>query len=532
MSVLDRPERSSPSPPPLSSAGRGESGAPKRENSLGAGRRERGLAAVCSVLLAGCTVGPDYRTPAAPDGARYSAAPLESPTVAAPTPGGAAQRLTLGGAPPRRWWTEFGAPQLDALVDAALRANPTVQAAQAALRQAQELALAQRGLSYPTLQASFAASRQKNAVAVVAPTLTSGAALFNLYTAQLSVGYVADIWGANRRQVESLEAQAEAERWTLVATYLTLTSNLVAAAIQEAALREQIAATEDVVRIEREILALVRGQFAIGALGRLDVAAQEAALAQVDATLPALQRQLAQQRDLLAVLSGHWPGDLTQASFRLDDLRLPEDLPVSLPARLVAQRPDVRIAEANLHAAAAQVGVATANLLPQITLDATDGSNATQLRNLMSAGTGWWNLAAGVVQPLFDGGTLRHRRRAAQAGFEQAAALYQGTVLVAVQNVADALHALAADARTLEATARAYAAATETLAIARDALRLGAVGTLAVLNAEQGVREGAIALAQARAARLTDTAALYQALGGDWSDAPHDPAQDGLHDLP
>jgi NodT family efflux transporter outer membrane factor (OMF) lipoprotein len=461
-------------------------------------------------------VGPDFRRPSVPELKGFTAEPLPVETAEAPVSGGEAQRFLPTQDLPAQWWELFRSAQLSALVEEALKTNPDMEAAQAALRQAQENAYAQEGVLYPNVQASFSASRQKNAVQVLSPTLTSGEPIFNLYTPQVLVSYTLDIWGGNRRQVESLQAQAEAQRFQREATYLTLTSNVVAAAVQEASLRAQIGATREVIRIEAEQLALLRRQLDLGATAGADVAAQEAILAQTEAGLPLLQKQLAQQRDLITRLAGRFPSEEPLQRFDLDSLRLPQELPLGLPSGLVEQRPDVRSAEANLHAASAQVGVAIANTLPEITLNGNVGNASTQFRQLFTSFSGFWGLTAGVLQPLFDGGTLLHRKRAAEAALEQAAAQYRSTVLNAFQNVADVLHALQSDADAVKATLRAERAAAESLAIARRTMELGATSYLPLLNAEQTYQQAVISLAQARANRYADTVALFAALGGGW----------------
>ncbi|HWX33071.1 MAG TPA: efflux transporter outer membrane subunit [Steroidobacteraceae bacterium] len=471
------------------------------------------------VGLCAC-VGPNFHRPAPPKTDRYTAEALPQETASAPGAGGAAQRFLAGQEVPRDWWTRFGSPELNALVTEALRANPNVQAAQAALRQAMENTAAQRGAFFPTVQAGFSASRQLNAVGVLSPNLASGTALYNLYTPQVTVSYVPDLFGANRRAVESLTAQAEASRFQLDATYLTLTANVVTAAIQEAALRAQIAATARMITLEREALSVLRREFELGAVAEGDVFAQDAALAQLEATLPPLNRQLQQTRDLLAVLTGHLPADFKPPRFELDQLALPTDIPLGVPSQLVERRPDVRAAEAQLHAATAQVGVAIANFLPQVTLTGNAGSSATAMSDLFKAGTRFWFAGASLSQTLFEGGTLLHRKRAADAALDQAGAQYRAAVLTAFQNVADALHALDSDAESLNAASRAEAAANKSLAVARRQLELGSVSYLALVSAEQTYQQAVMSLTQARANRYADTAALFQALGGSIASAP------------
>ena len=336
----------------------------------------------------------------------------------------------------------------------------------------------------------------------------------------MGVSYTLDAFGANRRQVESLKAQAEFQRFQLEATYLTLTSNVVVAAVQEASLRAQITATEQVIQIETEVVQIFRRQQELGAIAMADVVAQEATLAQLQATLPALRKQLAQQRDLLARLAGRFPSEELAERFELSRLELPQELPVSLPSKLVEQRPDVRAAEAQLHSASAQVGVAVANMLPQITLSAGAGTSATQLSQWFVPGNQFWLLGASLTQTLFDGGTLLHRKRAAEAVLDQAGAQYRASVLTAFQNVADTLRALQYDADALKAQVAAEHAASESLAIARKALELGSISYLSLLNAEQIYEQTVISLVQAKANRYADTAALFQALGGGWWNRP------------
>ena len=459
-------------------------------------------------------VGPNFHRPAPPQVDRYTTEALPPETASAKGPGGAAQRFLAEDDVPRDWWTRFGSEELDALVAEALRANPSVHAAAAALRQAQENTAAQRGSYYPAVQAGFDATRQRNAVGVLAPSLASGTALYNLYTPQVTVSYVPDVFGGNRRQVESLAALAEASQYQLDATYLTLTANVVTTAIEEAGLRAEISATERVIALERDSLGVLRRELELGAVAEGDVYAQEAALAQLETTLPPLHRQLQTARDALAALTGRLPADYTPLRFELDQLVLPQDLPLGVPSQLVERRPDVRAAEAQLHAATAQVGVAIANLLPQVTITGDVGSSATAMGDLFKAGTGFWSVGASLTQTLFEGGTLIHRKRAADAALDQAGALYRSAVLTAFQNVADALHALAADADTLAAASRAEEAAQKSLDVVRHQLELGSVSYLALINAEQSYQQALISLTQARANRYADTAALFQALGG------------------
>ncbi len=480
----------------------------------------RALPLVALALLAGCTVGPDFEPPAAPEVKGYTPQPLPAETASAEVKDGAAQRFVAGLDIPGQWWTLFHSPALSALIAQALKANPDLQAAQAALRIAEENAAAQQGYFYPTVAASPSIARYKNPTAVLAPTLSNGTPYFNLYTPQLVVSYAPDVFGLNRRTVEGLVAQAEAQRYQLAATYLTLTSNVVTAAVMEASLRGQIAATQDIIGLETEQLELFRKQLALGQIAEVDVAQQEAALAQAEAALPPLQKQLAQQRDLIAALVGRYPSEEVAETFELKGMELPLELPVSLPAKLVEQRPDVRQAEENLHFASAEIGVAVANRLPNLTLSGSVGTTAAQTGRLFSNGTGFWDVIASLTQPVFDGGTLLHKERAARAAFDQAVAQYRATVITAMQNVADTLRALQYDADALKAAAHAESAAAHSLNLVRAQVRLGSVNYLALLTAQTTYQQAEVALVQAQAGRLADTAALFQALGGGWWNPP------------
>jgi NodT family efflux transporter outer membrane factor (OMF) lipoprotein len=306
----------------------------------------------------------------------------------------------------------------------------------------------------------------------------------------------------------------------MIATHVTLSTNVVAAAVQEASLQAQVDATRQMVAINGKMLEILRYQLAKGYVGRLDVAAQESQLAQVAATLPPLLKQLAQQHDLLAVLVGRFPSQAPAEKFTLASLQLPPDLPVSLPSALVAQRPDVLQAEANLHAASAQIGIATANRLPNIQLTADAGSTALAIGQVFKAGTGFWDLGAAITAPIFQGGTLLHQERAAKAAYVVAAEQYRSTVLTAFQNVADTLVALDQDAEGLKSAAAAAAAAKVTLDLSQRQWKAGYASFLTLSTAEQADLQAQINLVQAQANRYADTAALFQALGGGWWHRP------------
>jgi len=511
--------------------------------STGSGRTMSRAAVLITLaaLAAGCAVGPRFHRPRAPADAGYAPTPLPQSSDAAPAQeggpvhGGEAQQLISGRDIPFDWWRSFQSPALNALVERAFKANPTIAAAQAAVVQAQELVYAQRGFFFPTFDANYNFERQKlggNLTIDNSPgTEGDGHNLnpppnvqplfYNFHTAQLTVGFVPDVFGANYRQMESLDAQREAQRFALEATYITLASNVVAAAIQEASVRAQIEATRQIIAAEEKSLAILRDQFRLGLAMRMDVAAQETALAQAEATLPPLQKQFEQTRDLIRALVGNLPNQEVPETFEFNALQLPPELPVSLPAKIIEQRPDVRAAEAELHAANAQVGVAVAAMLPQLSITGAYGGNADEFAWMFRHGGPFWNLIGNLTQPLFEGGTLLHRKRAADDALKQAAAQYQSSVLTAYQNVADTLHASLSDADALAADVRSENAAKVTYDLTRRQMELGSVDILILLNAEMTYQQALILRVQAQATRYGDTVALFQALGGGWWNRNH-----------
>jgi NodT family efflux transporter outer membrane factor (OMF) lipoprotein len=458
-------------------------------------------------LSAACTVGPDFHKAAPPPVAAY--------TKPAALYANSVPRLAPGKDIPGDWWTLFHSPQLDSLIKEAMTHNPNLEAAQAALRVAMENVKAQSAAFYPTVNAGLDGSRNKQS-AQLSPVLAAPSLFYNLYQAQAAFSWTPDLWGGNRRAVEALQTQADAQKFQLQAAYVALAANVAGAAIQEASFREQISATEAIIQDQRDILEIERKQRALGQISGQEVAAQETVLAQSEQTLAPLKKQLALQRDLLTVLAGRYPADEIEQTFALHDLALPEELPVSLPARLVDQRADVRVAEENLHAASAQIGVAIAARLPNVTLSANAGTIASQLGQMFGPGNEFWTVGAGLTQPVFDGGLLAHRENAAKAAYDQAGAQYRGTVLSAFQNVADALAAIQGDGEALALAQKAQSAAERSLALARTQLSLGQVSRLTLLDAEVTFRQTQMSTISARSNQLSDAAALLQALGGGW----------------
>lgn len=472
------------------------------------------LIAALGIATGGCAVGPDFTRPEPPATDRYGQSPVSMP-VAVP-PDVDVQRLVDGMEISWQWWTLFQSPPLNDLIDRAIKANPDLQAAQSALLSANEIRRAGQGAFLPSVDLGFQPTRQKIAIGSVSSSAADGSALYNLHTAQVSVGYSPDVFGGVSRGVESLRAQAEFQRFQLAAAYLTLTSTVVNAAIQEASLRAQIAASHEIIEINLQLLESLRRQHGLGHIAVADIAQQDAALAQARAMLPPLEKQLAQQRHLLSTLIGRLPSDEPGARFELASLQLPPVLPLSLPSTLVEHRPDIRAAEENLHAASAQIGVAMAARLPSITLSANLGSTAYEIGQLLTAGAGFWMLAGNLAQPIFRGGALLHQQRAAEAAYEQAAAQYRSAVLSAFRDVADTLHAIQADTQAHAAALTAERASATSLAIATRQFELGDIGYASVLAARQSYQQTQLNLIQAQASRLADSAALFQALGGGW----------------
>ena len=467
------------------------------------------------MALTSCAVGPDFRNPAPPEFTRYTREPLAPQTSSTDAPEGGRQRFVEGRDIPLEWWRLFKSQALNALIEKAIANNPNLQSALATLRAAKEDVAAQKGKYFPLVQANFNPTRQRTA-AVLAPIPNSGASIYDLDTAQVLVSYTFDVWGLNRRTVESLEAVADVQRFQVEAAYLALTSNIAVAAITEAALRGQIDATNKIIAANSQMLDVLRRQLNAGYANRSDVAAQEASLAQARATLPPLRKALEQQRDLLAALAGISPSDGPRETFRLAELHLPRDLPVSVPSQLIEQRPDVRAAEELLHSASAQIGVATANTLPTFTIDANGGFMNTALAHLLAPQNVFWMLAGNATQTVFDGGTLWHELKGTKDMYQAAAWTYRSTVIGAAQNVADSLRAVQTDAAALAAARDFERAAKVSFDLARQQTQSGNANVLLLLNAQNNYLQAVLQVVQAEAARLADTAALYQALGGGW----------------
>ena len=467
-----------------------------------------------TLLLTACAVGPDFHAPCAPCAQRYTETPLPKKTVSTRIPGGESQTYVREDIP-ADWWTLFHSPPLNTLICRGIANSPTLIAAKAALRQAQENVNVQIGsLLIPNIGGQFRETKQRfsdNNIGLLGPN-----SIFTLFNTTVNVSYTPDIFGGNRRQVEAYGALAEFQQFELEAAYLTLTANITTTAITEASLRAQIQATRDLINIEKDLLRIVKAQFELGGVSAVEVLTQETQMAQTQALLPPLEKHLWETRNALSVLVGSLPCEPGIPYFDLDSLHLPKKLPVTLPATLISQRPDVRAAAALLHKASAEIGVSTANLFPQFPLTANYGSQAIEISNLFINRNQVWLLSGQLLQPIFQGGALMAQRRAAVAAYDQAFAQYKQTVIQAFQNVADALRATEIDARTLQAQTAAEKSAHQLLVLTKQQFYIGSTDYLSLLNAQQEYQRAHVIRIQAQANRFADTAALFQALGGGW----------------
>jgi NodT family efflux transporter outer membrane factor (OMF) lipoprotein len=470
-------------------------------------------AAALALPLAGCTVGPDFHSPAPLTAGRYT--PQDLPRQLAT----GAQSFEIGGGISGgidgAWWHLFGSPQLDALEQEALTRNADLAVARASLDQAREVWLSGRAARYPAVQLAAGGSRTKDSYTLASP-LSSNDQSYSLYAGQFNIAYVLDVFGGRRRQIEALGAQAEAQRYQLQASWLALTSNVAGTVLQIASLNVQLSAAQANVATLGRALETTRRMQQLGELSTNEVAGAQNALEAAQQTIPPLRKQLAQARDLLAVYVGRESADQPALDLSLADLRLPPRLPVTLPAQLVGHRPDVLMAQANLHVASAQVGVATAARLPSFDLSASLGGVSTALGSLLSSDNVLWTVGGSVGGTVFDAGGLRHQQKAAQAAFRQAQAQYRGVVLLALQNTADVLQAIVQDAEALDHARKAAQAAERAARLAQAGFAQGEVGALPVLAAQSAASQAQLALIQADSARYADTIALFQALGGGW----------------
>lgn len=468
--------------------------------------------------LGACAVGPDFVRPGAPEARRYTHKEEAASTIVA---AGNAQHFEHGAKIAADWWRLFDCPKLDGIVMQAIAGSPTLQVAQAALRQSEDNLRAGYGIFYPQIGASFQPTRQQFSLLRFGETAPP--VIFNLYTLQATVGYVLDVWGGERRTVEGLGAQTDVQYYDAVGTYLTLSGNVVNAVVAEAAYQAEIEATQQIVGFLQEQMSITAAQVRAGTVPYTNLLSIQSQLATNEATLPPLRQQLAHTRHLLATLAGRAPGeDWAPPQVSFSELTLPTDLPLSLPSELVRQRPDILVAEAQLHSASAQIGVATAAMLPSFTLNANYGWNNTSLSSLFASNAAFWTLGAGIATPVIQGPTLWYQRRAAIDAYQQALANYRQTVLAALAQVADALEALEHDAEALKAQSQAFYTAAEALHLLQANYEAGIVNYLQVLVADYQYQQANLGYIQAVGQRLQDTAALFVALGGGWWNTPQD----------
>lgn len=428
--------------------------------------------------------------------------------------GNPAQAIAVGTPVPAQWWREFGNDALNALVERSLSANPDIAAADATVRQMQELARAQVGNLLPQVDAGYQATRLRTSNTLSTALADPNAMLYTLHTAQVNLSWSPDIFGGGRAKVRSARAAATAQAARRDLARSTIVANLVQSAIQYAALGEEIEATRDAVTAYRDVLALIKVRQKLGAVGASDVAAQETALAAIEGQLPGLERARKAQEAQIAVLIGVAPGTPLPALPRMDELTLPAQLPLSLPAQVVAQRPDVRAAAAIMEGASADAKAAVAARLPSFTISANYGGTANSFADMFATGNPFWAVLGGVSAPLFHAGSLLHQSHAAKAALEAAQAQYRSSALQAFADVSNALTAVKTDGDALAAADRGNRASATSLDFTRRQYELGAVGTFTLLPVLAARAEARSTWVQARAARLVDTVALYQALGG------------------
>lgn len=469
----------------------------------------------CAILCAGlfgCVVGPNFKTPEPVPGTDNSKLFTREQLNNNSVDPSLKQSISAD------WWKSYRSPKIDRLVERAQKKNPNVDVAIANLKAAQEGVNAQRGLFFPAVSLGYNVNRQNNG-AVISPTLASGQTIFTLHTAQLSVGFVPDIFGLNRRQVESLDALAVSQNYLLAASQISIATNVVAGAIQHAVLEDQIRVVNEAVAAGKTQLNYLQKLKDSGYSSGFDLATQEVTYAQALAQLPPLQKQLEQTKDLIAVLCGQLPNE-SFALPSLDEIAVPQSLPLILPSQLVDQRPDIQIAIEQVRSSNALIGVATANMLPQFSITGSLGFTKDMLVGLLSNDNRVWGVNGGILQPIFQGGALRARKRGAEAQKDAALAQYRVVVLTAFQNVADVLYALDTDARGLSANVQAEQASEKLFHMAQKQFDLGYSSGLNLLTVKQSYLQARLARIATYGTYLGDTVSLYQALGGGWTKAP------------
>jgi NodT family efflux transporter outer membrane factor (OMF) lipoprotein len=496
------------------------------------------LAMCLPIILSCCAVGPNYDSPDPPEVSRYL---RDSGTTQT---GGRGPRLEVEEDIPQKWWEVFRNKKLNRLIESAIERNPNLQAAEASIKIAYFNAEAQKGFFLPQISLTPAAAanlpsnlyttsvlnqklysqsyptifNRETSLAVPATTSPPPMWSYRLITPSATISYTPDVWGKYRRTVEQLEAQQDIARYQLEAAYLAMTSNVVLTAIMEASLRSQHAAIEKAIEIEKELLDLLRNAQSVGWVSELDVLTQEALYAQTKQLLAPMEKQIALARNLLTALGGEYPEDQSKIQFQLSELTLPKSVPLIIPSKIVRQRPDVRAAEAYLHGAAAQIGMAIGARLPEFNLSATAGFSAYHFSYLFGPGTQFYNVLGSAAAPIFQGFSLLNLQKAAEANFDQASAMYRSSVIQAFHDVADMLRSLQSDSKNVAAAIYSEQVARKQLDIVRQQMKIGSVNVLMVLSAENNFLMTTVGRIQAEGNRLADVAGLFMALGGGWTD--------------
>jgi NodT family efflux transporter outer membrane factor (OMF) lipoprotein len=463
-------------------------------------------------LALGCNVGPKYQPPTAPSLTGYNPEPQPAETTSSAGPAGVAQHFETSASIPAQWWTLFHSPELNSMMEQALANSPTLAQSTARLKEAQEELNARTGATkYPTVTGNASVEEEQLNLSAYGIPFPNPSA-FTLLNGSVAVSYALDIFGANRRTIEGLKAERDYENWQLEGARLMLTGNVVSAAIRQAELRRQIEISNRLLVVEQRELAIAEARNRAGGASDEDVQNRKTSVAQMQATIPPLEAQLDAVNHQLAVLMGKSPAEAQIPDLSLDALHLPEELPLSLPSALVRQRPDIRASEALLHQASANVGVATANLYPQIVLSGSGGGIGTSF----VTGGDVWNVASSLTQPIYNGGALRAEKRKAEAAYQEAGSVYRQTVLGAFGQVADTLTSIDRDAQTLQARSEAAAAAGASYQIAQGRFQAGGISEWSLLEAERQSLQAELDRTSAAAARYADSATLFEALGGGW----------------
>lgn len=473
------------------------------------------LAALPLVLALGaCAFAPDSKPPAVAQPAQYG---VEAAPAAGAPAQGVAQRFERGAHPVPQWWKRYGSEALNALVEEGLANSPDLAAAERNLAGAREQLRGQVNSSLlPSVDAGASATRNR---ALTMPELPEPTALFNVFTGQIQASYNLDLFGAARFANTSLAAQVAQQAYQLEAARRSLAANIVTGAITSASLAERVALTEKQVVLLRQVARDTQRRYELGSASQNDALDADQDAATLEASLPGLRAQWHATRHALAVLLGRSP-DQAPPDLAFGTIAVPEAVPVVVPSELLASRPDIRVAEAALEAAAADVGLATAQLFPSLSLSASMGKGGFAWADALSAGGSIWAIGASLTQPIFHGGQLLAERSAAKERYEAAVLQYKQTVLTAFRDVADTLSRLDAGGQALASAESSRRAAEQSYRNTASRVRLGALAPYTEYAAEQHYVAARLRELEYANARMTETAALFQAMGSPASAAP------------